>query len=375
MTASPVVLPAGDRPAGLRSVPLLTEPSVGHYPEFRRFLAETFDLGDRIGPAGLVRLGDRYYELVFLGRSGQPFPSGVEIHALVPGLEPLDQDAADHDLWAILQWLTDGVGGDWSADALAATGRIYRTPAEVGSTPTPTPTPPPTPPPAGELLAFDLYGTLVDPLAMSTELARMVRPGEAERVAATWRRAQIDYAFRLTVMNRYIDFAEVTARALDFALAEAGHAVAPGARASLLDRYDALEPFVDTRPALRALADAGVEVVLLSNGSPAMLEACLQASGLRTYFSQVLSVDTVRAYKPHPAVYRHVAAATGRPVEAIRLVSCNPFDVVGAATAGMRTVWVNRSGARFDTLEPQPELTVGALTDLPDLLAARKDSM
>lgn len=130
MSALPIVEAAESRPAGHRGVPLLTEPSVGHYPEFRAFLARTFGLdADRIGGPGLLSVEGRFYELVFLGRSGTLFPSGVEIHALLPGLEPLDEDVADRDLWAVLGWLVDGVGGEWSAQDLATTGRIYRVPA------------------------------------------------------------------------------------------------------------------------------------------------------------------------------------------------------------------------------------------------------
>ena len=66
------------------------------------------------------------YELVFVGRSGRPFPAGVEVNALVPGLEPLDEARADVDLFAILLWMVDGIGGDWTAEALQTTGRIYR---------------------------------------------------------------------------------------------------------------------------------------------------------------------------------------------------------------------------------------------------------
>jgi hypothetical protein len=66
---------------------------------------------------------------VFIGRSGEPFPAGVEIHALVPELEPLDDDVVDRDLWAILCWMVEGVGGDWKADDLVATGRLLRIPA------------------------------------------------------------------------------------------------------------------------------------------------------------------------------------------------------------------------------------------------------
>jgi 2-haloacid dehalogenase len=364
----PEVMPSTARPSGCRGVPLLTEPSVGHYPEFRRFLGEVFGLhDDRVGSPGLLRLDDRYYEWVFLGRSGKPFPSGVEIHALVPGVEPLDEAVADRDLWRILQWLVSGVGGDWSVEALLTTGRIYRIPAAME------PTAARQEQPAGELLAFDLYGTLVDPLAISSDLARHLPEPEAQRVAATWRRTQIDYAFRLTAMGRYEDFRAVTARALDLALAQCGHALDDDVRAQLVGGYDALAAFPDVRPALQDLAGAGVEMVVLSNGSPAMLDASLQAGGLGGWFDRVISVDAVRAFKPHPAVYRHAAAVTGRPLEAIRLVSCNPFDVVGAATAGMGTVWINRSGGPFDTLGPPPDLTVGSLTDLGDRLLARKE--
>jgi hypothetical protein len=128
-----VVVPAGERPSGVRVVPLLEEYDLGHYPEFREFLAGAFGLAaDPLGAPGLVRVEDRYYELVFVGRSGRAFPAGVEVGALVPGLEPLDEALADRDLWAVLGWLVDGVGGEWTVEALQTTGRIYRIPASDG---------------------------------------------------------------------------------------------------------------------------------------------------------------------------------------------------------------------------------------------------
>jgi hypothetical protein len=110
---------------------VLVEDRIGHYAEFRDFFRRTFGL-DRTGlaepgyvsaPSGLT------YAFVFIGRSGEPFPAGVEIYALVPALEPLDEDAVDRDLWAILQWMIAGVGGDWNVQDLDATGRLLRIPA------------------------------------------------------------------------------------------------------------------------------------------------------------------------------------------------------------------------------------------------------
>lgn len=365
MTPAPTVENAANRPSGHRAVPLLTEPELGHYPEFRRFFTDSFGLADdRVGAPGLVRVGDRFYELVFLGRSGRPFPSGVEVHALVPGLEPLDEGAADRDLWSILEWVVSGVGGEWTVDALTTTGRIYRVPA-VSAGPA---APDPAPAPRGEAVALDLYGTLVDPLAIAAALERTMPRPAAQLVAATWRRTQIEYAFRLTVMNRYRDFAELTERSLEFALLEHGQPLGRPERAALLERYNALEPFPDVLPALQALAGAGIEIAVLSNGSPSMLEACLSGGGLRRHIPRVISVDAVGVYKPHPDVYRLAAAEMDRPIDEIRLVSCNPFDIVGAAAAGMRTAWINRSSARFDTLGVQPDVTISSLAELLGVL-------
>lgn len=109
----------------------LAEDRLGHYPEFREFFAQIFDL-ERIGlskpgflrgPSGVV------YALVFVGRSGEAFPAGVEICAVVDALEPIDGDLLDTDLWAILRWMIGGAGGPWTVEDFDATGRLYRIPA------------------------------------------------------------------------------------------------------------------------------------------------------------------------------------------------------------------------------------------------------
>jgi hypothetical protein len=115
----------------LRRAFVLAEDRIGHYPEFRRFFVATFDL-DRAGlkqPGYVTAPSGICYALVFIGRSGEPFPAGVEIHALVPALEPLDENTVDTDLWAILSWMIDGVGGNWTVRDLEETGRLCRVPA------------------------------------------------------------------------------------------------------------------------------------------------------------------------------------------------------------------------------------------------------
>ncbi len=114
-----------------RQALVLTEDRLGHYPEFRAFFVRTFDL-DRIGLSepGFVRApSGAAYALVFVGRSGELFPSGLEVFAIVDALEPLDDAVVDKDLWAILGWMIDGVGAPWTVEDLQATGRLYCIPA------------------------------------------------------------------------------------------------------------------------------------------------------------------------------------------------------------------------------------------------------
>lgn len=217
-------------------------------------------------------------------------------------------------------------------------------------------------------MAFDLYGTLVDPIAIAGELGRLLGDADGREAAGLWRSKQLEYSFRLTAMGRYEDFCWVTARALDFALASVGGRLPDGQAERLVELYDHLRPFPDAVPAMRALADLKYELAVLSNGTPAMIGNCLDNSGLGEFFGQRISVDEVRAFKPSPVVYRHAAERLSVTAGQVRLVTSNAFDCVGASAAGMRTVWVNRSAAPFDTIGAQPDLTVPALDRLPAAL-------
>jgi 2-haloacid dehalogenase len=220
-----------------------------------------------------------------------------------------------------------------------------------------------------EVLAFDLYGTLVDPIAIAGKLGRLLGESVAAEAAGLWRGKQLEYSFRLTAMGRYEDFRWVTARALDFALAAVGARLPEAEAERLVELYDHLRPFPDAVPALRALAGLGCQLAVLSNGTPAMIGNCLANSGLGEFFSQRISVDEVRVFKPSPVVYRHATGRLSRPAGQVRLVTSNAFDCVGASAAGMRTAWVNRSGGPFDTIGQPPDLTVPALDRLPAALA------
>jgi 2-haloacid dehalogenase len=224
-----------------------------------------------------------------------------------------------------------------------------------------------------EAVAFDMYGTLVDPLGIRTRLEGYVGD-RASPVAEVWRQKQLELTWRLTVMERYDDFEQVTRKALGYALAVAGRELDAEDEDVLIRQYNKLERFPDVLQGLERLRDAGHPMAVFSNGTPAMLDAVVASSGLATYFGDIVSVDEVKAYKPAPAVYRHLARRLGRSVEDVYLVSSNPFDVIGGQAAGLRAAWVARAGAGvFDPLGSPPDITVGSLTELAGALRARSN--
>ena len=111
---------------GTRRALVLTEDRVGHYPEFRDFFVRRFSLNSEgLSRPGYVRApSGMIYAFVFIGRSGEPFPDGLEIYALPYALETLDDTNVDSDLWALLRWIIEGVGGEWRVEDLDATGRL-----------------------------------------------------------------------------------------------------------------------------------------------------------------------------------------------------------------------------------------------------------
>ena len=215
---------------------------------------------------------------------------------------------------------------------------------------------------------FDAYGTLFD---FASAAARSADVPQEKRAALTalWRDKQLQYAWLRTLENRYADFWQVTGDALDFALGSLDLAI-PSLHERLMELYLGLEPFPEVPSVLAALREAGFRTAILSNGSPAMLEALIKRSNLEAMFDAVLSADAVRAFKTHPDVYQYALDSLDLEASAISFQSSNAWDAHGASDFGMRVVWCNRYGQRRERLPGSPDFEIRTLAELPALLAA-----
>src|ERR1700686_2631535 len=187
---------------------------------------------------------------------------------------------------------------------------------------------------------FDAYGTLFDVHAAIARHRTAAGP-DAERFSEIWRLKQLEYAWTLTLAGHYADFWTLTERALDYAF-------------DRLDAYLTLDAFADARAALTDLKALGQRMAILPNGTPHMLEAAAQASGVAPLCDAVLSVDTVRMYKPRPEVYALVTDRFGVKAGEVVFVSSNRWDIMGAASFGFRAVWVNRARMPEEYPDEQP---------------------
>jgi len=207
---------------------------------------------------------------------------------------------------------------------------------------------------------FDAYGTLFD--VHSVVEAGRALTQDPQALSLLWRQKQLEYTWLRTLMGRYEDFWAVTEAALRFALQRLGLAAGDAAVQRLMEAYLSLATFPDVAGVLSAMA--GTPLGILSNGSPRMLEAAVRSSGLSGAFRHVLSVDSVKAYKPSPAVYEPGPRAFGLPAGDILFVSSNAWDVAGAKAFGYRTCWCNRLAAPMDRLGVSPDLEVRRLDEI-----------
>ena len=222
-----------------------------------------------------------------------------------------------------------------------------------------------------EACVFDAYGTLFD-FASAARSCADVLGDDVARISALWRDKQLQYTWLRAAQGRHADFWQVTGDALDFTL-ETLALPKPGLdrsvlRARLMALYLALEPFPEVRGVLAALRQAGRKLAILSNGTPAMLDAVVSRAGFGSVFDAVLSVEEVGAFKPDRRVYQLAVDRLGCPAGAIAFQSSNAWDAHAASAFGMQVVWCNRYGQRRERLPGAPDRETVTLAALPALL-------
>jgi 2-haloacid dehalogenase len=213
---------------------------------------------------------------------------------------------------------------------------------------------------------FDAYGTLFD-VHSAIGKHRHRLGGLADPVSILWRTKQLEYTWLRSLMGHHADFWQVTQDALDYAFDMHG-ICDPGLNRDLMDAYLKLDCYPEVPEALSILKSRGFRLAILSNGTPAMLEAAVKNAGLGDLIEENVSVEDVGIFKPDPRVYQLAVDGLKVRSEEIVFQSSNAWDAAGASAFGFNVAWVNRFGQSEERLPGKPDVEIKTLLELPDLL-------
>ena len=216
------------------------------------------------------------------------------------------------------------------------------------------------------LIIFDVNETLSD---MSPIARRVEDVGAPAHLASSWFAGLLRDGFALTVVSASDTFAHLAEESLRISLH--GHPLnrdPDDAVQHILGGFTVLPVHPDVPDGVHALTDLGIRLVTLSNGSAAIAEGLLDRASIRDDFEALLSVEDAGAWKPDLRAYAHaLTRCEVGPMDAM-LVAVHPWDIDGAARAGLGTAWINRNGEPYPRYFRSPDIAATSLTDLADQL-------
>jgi 2-haloacid dehalogenase len=227
---------------------------------------------------------------------------------------------------------------------------------------------------APKVLAFDIFGTVVDwhgSIAREVDAMKLGVSGDA--FALAWR-AGYQPAMR-RVMSGELGWTlidDLHRMILDELLLRFGIDHLDEAQKKHLNKaWHRLAPWPDSVAGLGRLKSRFM-ICSLSNGNIGLLADMAKHAGLP--WDCILSAEVFRAYKPDPATYLGVARVFDAAPHEVMLVAAHHDDLAGARACGLRTAYIERplefgaSQPKDVSPRPENELHAANLLALADLL-------
>lgn len=210
-----------------------------------------------------------------------------------------------------------------------------------------------------EVLAFDIFGTVVDwHGSIVREMAQLHPQVDGDAFALAWREGYRPAMAR--VMSGQLGWTRIDdlhRMILDDILPRFGLQHLDEAQRAHLNRaWHRLDAWPEAVAALQRLKRRYI-ICSLSNGNLGLLTRMAKRAGLP--WDCVLSAEVFRAYKPDPATYLGVARVFDLPPQRVMLVAAHHDDLAGARACGLRTAYIERplefGAARPKDVSPRPE--------------------
>lgn len=221
----------------------------------------------------------------------------------------------------------------------------------------------PSAPQRPRVLLFDVNETLLDTGPLKQKIGDLLQDATGGNL---WFTTMLHYSLVMTVSDQYAGLSEVGAATLQMLARNSDVSLDPEEAKAVIAGMRSLAPHPDVAPALERLQQSGMRMATLTNSAQAGVKAQMAHAGLERFFERQLSVESLRMFKPHRAVYEWAAKEMGVQPNECMLVAAHGWDVAGAHWAGLQTAFVARERQQKFPLAEPPDVDVGDLSALAD---------
>ena len=207
---------------------------------------------------------------------------------------------------------------------------------------------------------FDVVGTL---FSLGPVQKRLRAPA-----LEAWFERLLHSATSLTLTGQFEPFADLAGSTLKTTIAKLE---LKQDAAQILDLLKQLPADPSAAAAFDRLERANVLIGVLTNSGEKQARNLLESAELEERVAEIVSVEEVELYKPHPAVYRHAAERLGVEPRRVTLIAAHAWDVVGAKAAGLDAIWIDRLERAWPFPKGKPRRVAHDLVEAAELVLAK----
>ena len=190
---------------------------------------------------------------------------------------------------------------------------------------------------------------------------------------ARWRaRQRVEQYQDNILMLGHSGYLETCRRALIYTLRSSNIRFTDSTLEELMEPWYSLIPFQDAVKGIRILREH-YRIVALSNGNLELLKHLITNSS-EVKFDDIISAETIGAFKPHPSVYSTAAHTLDVEPRQIMMVASHSFDILGARASGYRAAYINRYDLPYEETPLQPDIVTNNLVHFASLMVEGLDS-
>ena len=214
-------------------------------------------------------------------------------------------------------------------------------------------------------LIFDVNETLLDLSPLKKSINTKLKN---EQAADIWFAELLQYSLVESITGAYEDFSKIAAAVLKMNAKKYQIELTDDEVELTLEPITKLKAYEDVKAGLQKFKEAGLELIAFSNGKPSVLKEQLKYAEIDHYFDQILSVDSVQKYKPHPATYNFAVEKSSSEKENCMMVAAHGWDITGAMRAGLQTAFIEREGKFTYPLSPKPQISTDNILTLSQMI-------